>query len=177
MPRDLDPEGINWDRCARIGDDDVNRLTRHILEPGDIVQSRRGDLTRRAVVAAGSERALCGTGCFVIRLKDEGLAPFVAAALSEPTVAYAIEQASAGVTMPNLNGKTLASVRIPLPDERSRGALLVAVSQSREASQLIDAGVAETRADLVRLRASVLHRAFTGDLLGTSVSEIAGAAA
>lgn len=177
MPRDLDPEGINWDQCARVGDDDVDRLTRHLLEPGDIVQSRRGDLTRRAVVTAGSERALCGTGCFVIRLRDESLAHYVAAALSEPTVAYAIEEASAGVTMSNLNGKTLASVRIPVPDERSRGALLTAVSQSQEASLVIDARVAETRAEAMRLRASVLHRALTGELLGPSVSETASVAA
>lgn len=46
MPVDLADGGISTERIARVSDDHVQRLSRHMLEPGDVVYARRGDVGR-----------------------------------------------------------------------------------------------------------------------------------
>ncbi len=164
MPRDLDYGQVNWKQAARVGSDHVERLGRHVLRPGDIVQSRRGDLRRRALITSSDERALCGTGCFVIRLNDESLAAYVMAALGEPTTAHAIDRESVGVTMPNLNGKILAGVRIRLPQSSERVETMRLAEREAHAADGVLAITTTAKGHLKQLRHALLHAAFRGEL-------------
>lgn len=58
---------------------------------------------------------LCGTGCFVIRLKEECNVRFAFLQISSPIVKAHLEMQAAGVTMMNLNQGILSALEIPLP--------------------------------------------------------------
>ncbi len=54
MPQNIGDNRINVDGIAHISPRDAQRLSRYLLESGDIVYSRRGDVQRRALVRDAS---------------------------------------------------------------------------------------------------------------------------
>jgi type I restriction enzyme S subunit len=116
MPQQLGDNQISTDGIARISDEDVSRLKRHCLHQGDIVFSRRGDVTRRAFITEREKGWLCGTGCMLIRphhpkLCNEYLAYF----FSLHEVKEYITKQAVGATMPNLNTGILEAIPLFLP--------------------------------------------------------------
>jgi type I restriction enzyme S subunit len=117
MPQQLGDNQISIDGIARVFPMKMcNRLKRHCLRRGDIVFSRRGDVTRRAFITNRENGWLCGTGCMLIRphhpnLYNEYLAFFFS--LYE-VKEYLIKQA-VGATMPNLNTGILEAIPLFLP--------------------------------------------------------------
>ena len=63
MPTNIGEGGIVLDGIARIDQADVERLSQHKLRLGDIVFSRRGDVTKNALVREHEVGWFCGTGC------------------------------------------------------------------------------------------------------------------
>ena len=89
------------------------------MRKGDIVFSRRGDVTRRAYITDKEHGWLCGTGCLLLRLEhpecdNRYLVRFLG--LHE-TRSYLTRRAI-GATMPNLNQGILASVPVVLPPRK-----------------------------------------------------------
>ena len=116
MPQQLGDNCISVNGIARIKESDRDRLVRHVMHEGDIVFSRRGDVTRRAYITADEDGWLCGTGCLLLRLNhpdcdNRYLAKFFG--LHE-TRSFLIQHA-VGATMPNLNQGILGSVPVRLP--------------------------------------------------------------
>jgi len=75
MPKDIVDGRVSVEGIARIGDEDVERLSQHRLKKGDIVYGRRGDIGRRALITQREAGWLCGTGCLRISLGDSVLDP------------------------------------------------------------------------------------------------------
>ena len=127
MPQQLGDNKIRIDGISRVGERDRDRLVRHVMRKGDIVFSRRGDVTRRAYITDKEDGWLCGTGCLLLRLEhpecdNRYLVRFLG--LHE-TRSYLVRRAI-GATMPNLNQGILASVPVVLPP-RKRQELIVDV--------------------------------------------------
>jgi type I restriction enzyme S subunit len=111
--RDLrvDPIGV-----ARVSEDHVVRLSRHKLEAGDIVYSRRGDVEKCALITERETGWLCGTGCLLVRVQGPGVdSRFLAYSLSLAETRAWISQRAVGATMPNLNTSILREVPVLLP--------------------------------------------------------------
>lgn len=116
MPQQLGDNTISLEGIARISDEDRDRLSRHIMQVGDIVFSRRGDVTRRAYIGTGQVGWFCGTGCLLIRVKNETCDNrFLSLFFSLPQFKEYIVQKAVGATMPNLNQGILQRVPIVLP--------------------------------------------------------------
>lgn len=117
MPVDLADGGISTERIARVSDDHVQRLSRHMLEPGDVVYARRGDVGRCSRVTESEKGWLCGTGCLRLRA-DSNLVDktFLYYALSNPSVVGWVRNHAIGATMPNLNTTILGDVPLYIPD-------------------------------------------------------------
>ena len=135
MPVDLADGGISTERIARVSDDHVQRLSRHMLEPGDVVYARRGDVGRCSRVTESEKGWLCGTGCLRLRA-DSNLVDktFLYYALSNPSVVGWVRNHAVGATMPNLNTTILGDVPLYIPDNliennRSQIALLEEAAQ------------------------------------------------
>ncbi len=116
MPQQLSDNRIELDGIARISEEDRDRLSRHIMEEGDIVFSRRGDVTRRAIITSQEAGYLCGTGCLLIRLKHPQIDNrFLSLFFSLPQFKDYIVQRAVGATMPNLNTGILERIPLVLP--------------------------------------------------------------
>jgi type I restriction enzyme S subunit len=116
MPKDIVDGTISVEGIARIGDEDVERLSQHRLKKGDIVYGRRGDIGRRALITQREAGWLCGTGCLRISLGDSVLDPtFLYYYLGEAKVIGWIYNQAIGATMPNLNTSIIRSIPITYP--------------------------------------------------------------
>jgi len=140
------------------------RLSEFMVEPGDIVIGRRGEMGRCAVVRPHQSGWLCGTGSLVIR-SARGLAPdFLQHYLSsDASVKYLVE-ASVGSTMANLNQEVLLGMDVFLPSTAEQTRI---VEKLEELLSDLDAGVAELKAaqkKLTQYRQSLLKAAVEGAL-------------
>jgi len=130
MPKNITERGISTDDIARIGNEDVSRLSQHKLQPGDIVYGRRGDIGRCALIGRQQSGWLCGTGCLRLSLGSVVLLPsFLFYYLRQATTIKWIYNQAVGATMPNLNTSILRSVPVshpPLPTQRKIASILSA---------------------------------------------------
>jgi type I restriction enzyme S subunit len=117
MPTNIGDGGIVEDGIARIDQTDVDRLSQHKLRIGDIVFSRRGDVTKNALIRPHEVGWFCGTGCLKVRLGDESIATakFISHCLRLPDIKDWLIRHAVGATMPNLNTGILSAVPIFLP--------------------------------------------------------------
>ena len=117
MPTNIGDGGIAVEGIARIGQEDVERLQQHKLQLDDIVFSRRGDVTKNALVRAHEAGWLCGTGCLKVRLGDQSIADakYISYCLRQPDTKEWLIRHAVGATMPNLNTGILSAVPITLP--------------------------------------------------------------
>ena len=116
MPKDLIDGHISEVSIARVSVEHVERLSRHKIENGDILYSRRGDVGRCAYASEKEIGWLCGTGCLRVSVKPEvANSKFVFYQLQKPeTVGWVINHA-VGATMLNLNTSILSAVPLELP--------------------------------------------------------------
>jgi len=122
MPQDMQGGSIVCDRIARVADKHVARLPQHVLVRGDVVFSRRGDVTRFAIVTEREAGWLCGTGSIRIRLNcpDIDIA-YARQYLQQVSVGDWLKHNAKGVTMANLNTgiiRALPFVYPPLDEQR-----------------------------------------------------------
>ena len=137
MPTNIIDSGVSEAGVARIQPHDVERLAQHKLKVGDIVFSRRGDVTKNALIRPSQVGWLCGTGCLKIRLGDESLASarFVSYYLQHPETLEWLVRHAVGATMPNLNTDILSRVPLAIPSPQTQSkivAVLDAISSSIE---------------------------------------------
>ncbi len=120
--------GIEPTRTMTITEEAANNLADFRLKSGEIVMGRRGDMGRCAVVQPLQAGWLCGTGSMIIRCESVADAEFLQRVLSSPQAISAIEDASVGTTMINLNQGALAGLKIQLPPLPEQRAIATALS-------------------------------------------------
>ena len=161
MPKDIVNRRATTDSIARVAPQDADRLSRHKLQAGDIVFSRRGDVERHALITAREVGWLCGTGCLLVRPGPQWHAPgFLSMLLDSPGAKTWLVQHAVGATMPNLNTGILGSVPVVLPSAPVLAAFedVVAVTEEQRSR---NASKAET---LASLRDTLLPRLISGHL-------------
>ncbi len=120
MPTNIGDNRIIEEGIARISQEDAKRLSRYLVQPGDVIYSRRGDVERRAIVRESEAGWLCGTGCLRARFGESSpVVPLYASYyLGHPKVRAWIVQHAIGATMPNLNTSILSHVPFVLPPKK-----------------------------------------------------------
>lgn len=104
MPKDLISGHISEESIARVSDDHVERLSRHKIEVGDILYSRRGDVGRCAFASETEAGWLCGTGCLRVTIDSRKANPkFVFYQLLKADTIGWVEKHAVGSTMLNLS--------------------------------------------------------------------------
>ena len=116
MPKDLVGGKISELSIARVSEDHVQRLKRHVIHNGDILYSRRGDVGRCAFATEHEKGWLCGTGCLRVTV-DTRIASnkFVFYQLQQPKTIGWVEKHAVGATMLNLNTTILSTIEFPAP--------------------------------------------------------------
>lgn len=118
MPQDMVNRRVSVSKAARVSEDMAQRLSRHALQPGDVVYSRRGDVERHALVSEREAGWLCGTGCLLVRLGPGWTSQaYLSEALDLPATREWLVRHAVGATMPNLNTSILGAVPLMVPPE------------------------------------------------------------
>jgi type I restriction enzyme S subunit len=116
MPQDMVNRRVSVSKVARVSEDMAQRLSRHALQPGDVVYSRRGDVERHALVSEREAGWLCGTGCLLVRLGAGWPSQaYLSEALDFPATREWLVRHAVGATMPNLNTSILGAVPLLVP--------------------------------------------------------------
>jgi type I restriction enzyme S subunit len=170
MPQDIVGRRVTTTKIAKVSPGNAERLSRHSLQEGDVVYSRRGDVERHAIISQREAGWLCRTGCLLVRLGSQWPSPsFTSLALDRPESRAWVAQHAIGATMPNLNTGILA--RLPLlvpPDESLQGFEFVV----RPLAKRIVANDAEADT-LAALRDTLLPKLISGELRVTAAEKFA----
>ncbi|MBC2731497.1 restriction endonuclease subunit S [Thiobacillus sp.] len=153
------------DQKMTVSGSTADRLSEFRLKVGDVILGRRGEMGRCAVVSELEEGWLCGTGSMILR-PAEILAPrYLQLFLSSPSVVAALEGASVGSTMTNLNQNILLDLRIVLPSMDTQLEIVRRVEALFQLADRIEARHAAARAQAQRLTPLLLAKAFRGELV------------
>lgn len=128
MPADMKNNRVDVSEIARISEHDANRLKRHIVQTGDIVYSRRGDVTQKALITERENGFFCGTGCLLLRPGAKIDPAFLTYYLSTKTYQSWIASQAVGATMPNLNTGILSRVSFRAPEKPDQQRIASALS-------------------------------------------------
>ena len=130
-PQDIIDGIISRNSVKTVSSKARDHLEEFAVHENDIVIGRRGEMGRCAVVTSGMDGWLCGTGCFVIRLKPECNVHFAFLQIASPRIKAYLEKQAVGVTMKNLNQDILSTIRIPLPSLAAQHAIVAETKPSR----------------------------------------------
>lgn len=136
----------------------AQRLSAYRFRRDDIVMGRRGDMGRCALITESYVGWLCGTGSMIIRCSGAVEPHFVQRVLTTPRVIAAIEEASVGSTMVNLNQAALSRLQIQCPSFAEQRAIAEALSD-------VDRSLAAFRA-LIAKKGAIKHAAMQQLLTG-----------
>lgn len=121
MPKDLVNGRISEQSIARVTEEHVNRLNRHVIQEGDILYARRGDVGRCAYATSKEAGWLCGTGCLRVTTNTElADSKYVFYYLQQPVTIGWVEKHAIGATMLNLNTSILSNIPVSLPPLRTQ---------------------------------------------------------
>ena len=126
-PQNIIDRAVIKDEIKMVSSITRERLKEFTLRENDIVIARRGEMGRCAVVTAEMNGWLCGTGCFVIRLKAACDIRFVCFQLTSIQVIAYLEKQAVGVTLKNLNQSILSDIKIPLPPLATQQAIVAEI--------------------------------------------------
>ncbi|MET3705871.1 restriction endonuclease S subunit [Arthrobacter sp. UYEF6] len=171
MPTNMWHGRIVLDGIARVKDEDRDRLSRHSLRAGDIVYSRRGDVTKSSLVTEAEAGFLCGTGCLLVRPNSGVNSDWLYHWLNRDSTKKWVIDHAVGATMANLNTKILGRVPVEVPP--------VATQQSiAELANAFDAIDHEARSSVSKyqaLRSQLLSSLLSGHhRIPTSYDEMLG---
>ena len=130
-----DPEKLLSQETAR-------RLSAYILQEGDVIVGRRGEIGRCAVISDRESGWLCGTGSFFVRPSSSVHSYFLAYLLRSSSYRKKLESSSTGATMSNLSNHALSSLAIPVPPVEEQRRIVAILDEAFEG---IDTAVANTK--------------------------------
>lgn len=160
-PTHLEGNRINHENIPKVSTETAARLQRHQLEPGDILFARRGEIGRHGLVRQEESGWLCGTGCFVVRVRHRKIDnAFLARLFSTERIIAWLAAHAAGTIMPNLNNVVLGKLPVLIPsldEQREIVAILDAVDRKIALHR-------QKRAVLEDLFQSLLHKLMTGEI-------------
>lgn len=145
MPTNLGDGHVDSSAIMRTSEEKARSLARHMVLPGDIVYSRRGDITKRALIREAESGWLCGTGCLLVRPSAQVHRRWLSYWLAQPRIHRWLFNHSVGATMLNLNTGILGRIPVSLPpleEQRRIAAVLGAFDDLIETNRTIVADVA-----------------------------------
>ena len=120
MPKDIYAGLIRDDSIARTSQEKANALKKHLLQEGDILFPRRGNLGRIGVAQRKNVGWMCGTGCLRVRLKADVSVKYIHQYVQLPQVERWLERNALGQTMLNLNTEIIGELPIYMPSKKDQ---------------------------------------------------------
>jgi len=148
-----------------------SELKRYVLQQGDIVVARRGEMGRCAVVRGDQDGWVCGTGSLFVRPGSEVLSDYLQILISSPGVIKKLERDSVGSTMTNLNQKIFSNIEIDLPTIEEQKELIQRARELFKIANQIETRYQKAKTHVEKLTQSILAKAFRGELVPQDPSD------
>lgn len=141
-------------------------LPNYILQKGDVIMGRRGEMGRCGLVTEKEEGWFCGTGSLYVRSNKQIADPsFLYHFLqSQPTKKY-LEEHAGGTTMANLNLKIVNNIPIHLPTIEKQKQIVQEIESRLSVCEKIEETINDILKQAEVLRQSILKKAFQGKLI------------
>ena len=141
MPANMKDNRVDLADIAYISEHDAARLSKYIVQEGDLVYSRRGDVTQKALIRRKEAGYFCGTGCLLLRPGQHIDPNFLTYYLSIPSIRNWIVSQAIGATMPNLNTGILKSIPFAGPEKSDQeiiSSVLISIENKIELNNRIN---------------------------------------
>lgn len=163
-PAHISAAGIVPDRKKTVSVETAERLSSYVMEEGDIVIGRRGEMGRCAVVTRKESGYLCGTGSFIIKSSSQCDSGYLVRYLRSASCVSRLEKIAGGAVMPNLSNSELSRFEIWMPPiDQQRKILDLIEELSAETNQVVSV-YQRKLIGLEELKRSLLQKAFAGEL-------------
>lgn len=142
MPANMKNNRVDLSKISFISEEDANRLSKYLVKEGDIVYSRRGDVTLKVLIGPREVGYFCGTGCLLLRPGDKFDPDYLTYYLSTPKIQSWIISQAVGATMPNLNTGILSRIPFTGPEKATQeriSAILRAIDDKIDVNNRINA--------------------------------------
>ena len=133
MPANMKNSRVDLTSISYISELDAKRLSKYLVKENDIIYSRRGDVTQKALIRQNEAGYFCGTGCLLLRPGSNFDARFLTYYLSTSEIQKWIVSQAVGATMPNLNTGILSRLPFNGPEklEQSKIADVLSVIENK----------------------------------------------
>lgn len=141
-------------------------LPNYILQEGDVIMGRRGEMGRCGLVTKREAGWFCGTGSLYFRPNTKKVnSIFLYYYLrSEPVKKY-LEENAGGTTMANLNLKIVNEIPISLPSIEEQKKIVQEIESRLSVADKLEESITQSLQQAEALRQSILKKAFEGKLI------------
>lgn len=163
---DIQNGAVDWDHVPSC-DIAQEEIPKYRLSEGDLVFARTGATTGKSYLIRNCPDAVFASYLIRVRASKDVDPRYLAFFFQSPDYWQQIERGKRGIGQPNVNGKILGEIQLPVPplDEQER-----IVAEIEKQFTRLDAGMASLKrvqSALKRYRASVLKAACEGRLVPT----------
>ncbi|GED45760.1 hypothetical protein HME01_16120 [Vreelandella aquamarina] len=131
MPQDMRDIEVSKENIAQITEERAEDLARHRVGEGDLLFSRRGDLSRCSFMSSSNKGWLCGTGCLLLRPVEHIDGFWLANIYKLSAIQSQVYGMAVGSTMVNLNSTILKNIVIPFPAFQEQSKIAEAIKSSK----------------------------------------------
>jgi type I restriction enzyme S subunit len=140
-----------------------NSLPNYILEEGDVIMGRRGEMGRCGLVTKKEVGWFCGTGSLYFRPDKKKVNPvFLYYNLSSEPVKKYLDDNAGGTTMANLNLKIVNDIPISLPSIEEQQKIVQTIESRLSVADKMEESIIQSLQQAEALRQSILKKAFEG---------------
>lgn len=151
---------ISIDPELTISKDKMKELSAYVMNKGDVVLGRRGEIGRCAVVTKKEDGYLCGTGSIFIRPTEKLNPIFLYNIISSASMRKVLENSAKGITMKNLNSGIIENLKVPVPPIKQQSQF----AQIVEKTEALKTQYQQSLTELENLYGSLSQKAFKGEL-------------
>ena len=142
-PQNINDRKIITNGISKVSCQKAEELSKYIVRANNIIIARRGDLKKCAIVTDKEDGWLCGTGSFMLELKDIFPILFYYQYTSQSIQKY-LNDKCIGATMPNLNQKILGDLKVVVPPFELQQQFASKIEAIEKQKELIKKSIRET---------------------------------
>ena len=144
-------------------------LPNYILQDGDVIMGRRGEMGRSALISKKETGWFCGTGSLYLRPNLSLISPnYLNKYIQSSTVKALLTGSAAGTTMMNLNKKIISTLPIPIPTLKEQYKIVLEIESRLSVCDKVEESIVQSLEKAQALKQSILKKAFEGKLLSTA---------
>lgn len=141
-------------------------LPNYILNEGDVIMGRRGEMGRCGLVTKKEVGWFCGTGSLYFRPDTKKVnSVFLYYNLSSQSVKKYLDDNAGGTTMANLNLKIVNDIPISLPSIKEQNNIVQEIESRLSVADKMEESLTKSLQQAAALRQSILKKAFEGKLV------------